>query len=144
MQLAPSMLGLYPCSARKAVQIAWHSAYIVSDSAIKYPQPMPVRVFYKCTVSRANSLYVVQAASAFTRALSREILRDAVFLWSTPRVTPRCNSGWAARKAARAESTSPEAIAISTFFTKVRIRLMRAPLITARLALRIIRFLDDL
>ena len=33
---------------------------------------------------------------------------------------------------------------VSTFFTNVRIRPIRAPLINARLALRIIRFLEDL
>jgi len=84
------------------------------------------------------------AVRALTRADRREILRDTVFLCKTPRETPRCISGCAWRSASRALSTSPAAIAVSTFFTNVRIRPIRAPLIIARLALRIIRFLEDL
>jgi hypothetical protein len=37
-----------------------------------------------------------QAPTAFTRAASREILREAVFLWMTPWVAARISSGWAA------------------------------------------------
>ena len=84
------------------------------------------------------------AARAFTRADSREIFRDTVFLCKTPRETPRCISGCAWRRASRALSKSPAAIAVSTFFTNVRIRPIRAPLIIARLALRMIRFFEDL
>ena len=49
-----------------------------------------------------------------TRALSRDILRAAVFLWKTPLVTPRISSGWASRRAASAADLSPEAMASST------------------------------
>ena len=44
----------------------------------------------------------------------------------------------------KVETAILEGDAVSTFFTKVRIRLIRAPLIKARLALRMIRFLEDL
>jgi hypothetical protein len=42
------------------------------------------------------------AASAFTRDDRRDILRATVFLCSTPLVTPRASSGWAAFSAAAA------------------------------------------
>ena len=86
----------------------------------------------------------IYAARAFTRAERREILRETVFLCKMPFETPRCISGCAWRRASRALSESPAAIAVSTFFTNVRIRPMRALLIDARLALRMIRFLEDL
>lgn len=35
----------------------------------------------------------VRQASAVSRLVSRENLREAVLRWSTPRATPRCNSG---------------------------------------------------
>mgnify|MGYP007022536709 CR=1 FL=1 len=47
----------------------------------------------------------------------------------------------AARNAAVAASLSPPAMAASTFFTKVRMRPMRLPLISARRSLRRMRFL---
>src|SRR5690606_28435933 len=76
-----------------------------------------------------------------TRFERRLILRATVFLWSTPRATPRASSGWAALSASAAADLSPPAIAVSTFFTKLRMRLMRAPLISARFSLRRMRFL---
>src|SRR6478735_12377688 len=79
--------------------------------------------------------------SAATRLLSRLILRATVFLWTTPRATPRASSGWAALSASAAAVLSPPAIAVSTFFTNERMRLMRAPLISARFSLRRMRFL---
>ena len=39
-------------------------------------------------------------ATAFTREAKRDIFRATVFLCSTPLVTPRASSGWAAFKAA--------------------------------------------
>src|SRR4051812_17911934 len=74
------------------------------------------------------------------RRVSRENFRAAVFLWNTPFETPRASSGWTLRIAASACSLSPAAIAASTCLTKVRIRLTRAPLISARRSLRRIRF----
>src|SRR6187455_1349060 len=79
--------------------------------------------------------------SPATRLLSRLVLRATVFLWSTPRATPRAISGCAALSASAAAVLSPPAIALSTFFTKERMRLMRAPLISARFSLRRMRFL---
>ena len=67
--------------------------------------------------------------SVATRRVRRDILRATVFLWSTPRATPRAISGWAALSAAAAASLSPASQADSTFLMKLRMRLMRAPLI---------------
>src|SRR5690606_33291419 len=74
----------------------------------------------------------------------RESLRAAVLLWNRPLLTPRCSSGCAVWKAACAADLSPPAIAISTFLRKVRMRERRMPLISARRALRRIRFSADL
>src|SRR4051812_33502310 len=59
----------------------------------------------------------------------REILRDAVFLWITPRETPRAISGWTAFRASAASAFLPDAIADSTCLMKVRMRLTREWLI---------------
>src|SRR6185503_8746627 len=59
----------------------------------------------------------------------------------TPRATPRASSGWAAFKALAASAFLPESSADSTALMKVRMRPTRAPLISARLALRRMRFL---
>jgi len=67
-----------------------------------------------------------------TRAARRDTLREAVFLWKTPLVTPRISSGWAARRAAAAASLSPEAMASSTLRRKVRIRERRVLFTVAR------------
>lgn len=74
----------------------------------------------------------------------REILRATAFLSNTPFAALRCNSGWAATKAALAAAASPLAIASSTFFTAVRAALRRAIFIVVTFALRMIRALDDL
>src|SRR6056297_573755 len=79
---------------------------------------------------------------ALTRAASREILRAAVFLWKTPLVTPRISSGWAARRASRAESLLPDAIASSTLRNCVRMRERRALLTARRRSFWRARFLD--
>ena len=55
--------------------------------------------------------------------------------------TPRASSGWTRSSAALASVLSPAASADSTCLTKVRMRLTRAPLISARLALRLDAFL---
>src|SRR3546814_6204529 len=68
-------------------------------------------------------------ASADNRLVSRENLREAVFLWSTPRATPRCNSGCTCASAVAAASLSPASSAASTFLTKVRMRPTRLVLI---------------
>jgi hypothetical protein len=71
---------------------------------------------------------------ALMRAARRDSLRETVFLWSTPFVMARCSSGCARRKADCAACLSPLEIAVSTFLTKVRTRLVRARLIAVRLA----------
>jgi hypothetical protein len=78
------------------------------------------------------------------RAASRDNFRETVFLWSTPLVIARCSSGCASRNADCAAVLSPVAIAVSTFLTKVRTRLVRARLIAVRLAVCRMRFSADL
>ena len=46
-------------------------------------------------------------ARDFTPMMLRDSLREAVFLWSTPRATPRESSGWTRAKAAFASSLLP-------------------------------------
>jgi hypothetical protein len=76
-----------------------------------------------------------------TRFDSRENFRAAVFLWMTPRATPRAISGWTRFKASAASFFFPAAIADSTVRMKLRTRLIREWLMVSRLALRRIRFL---
>src|SRR3569623_1309749 len=64
--------------------------------------------------------------SAATLLTSRENFREAVFLCKTPRATPRAISGCTRFKASAASVFLPDAIADSTCFAKVRIRLIRA------------------
>src|SRR5690606_11042748 len=85
----------------------------------------------------------LQAPSAFTRAASREILRLAVFLWRTPRLTPRMISGCAARSFSCAAAGSPAAIASSTLRMKVRIRERRALFTAVRRRVWRARLRDD-
>src|SRR4051812_4453559 len=82
-------------------------------------------------------------ARALTRRDRREILRDAVFRWSAPLVTPRRSSGSASRNAARAVSTSPLARASSTLRTNVLMRLMRLRFTAVRFSVWRIRFLAE-
>ena len=84
------------------------------------------------------------APTIFTLADKRDIFREAVFLCRTPFDTPRINSGCASLNAVCAATLSPEAIAVSTRFKKVRMRLILLLLISPRFALRRIRFLADL
>src|ERR1700732_3228132 len=72
--------------------------------------------------------------SALIRVARRDSFRATVFRWSTRLVIARCSSGWASWNADLAASLSPLAIAVSTFLTKVRTRLVRARLIAVRLA----------
>ena len=73
-----------------------------------------------------------QAAMPLILADRRESLRDTVLRWNKPLLTPRINSGWAARNAAVACSLSPLAMARSTLRRKVRMRLSLAPLTAVR------------
>src|SRR3546814_19129108 len=66
-------------------------------------------------------------AIPLTRLTRRDILRAIVFRCSTPLRTPRAISGWAARRPASAAVLSPLAIATSTAFPYVRLRLPHAP-----------------
>jgi hypothetical protein len=78
------------------------------------------------------------------RAANRESLRATVFLCITPLVIARCSSGCASWYADCAADLSPEAIAVSTFLTNVRTRLVRARYIAVRLAVCLTRFSADL
>ena len=106
--------------------------------------PVKPGPFSPAAFRRGTKTAPFSSQSALIRAASRDNLRDTVFLWSTPLVIARCSSGWASRKADRAVSLSPLAIAVSTFLTKVRTRLTRARLIAVRLAACQIRFSADL
>jgi hypothetical protein len=76
---------------------------------------------------------MIQAvANALIRADNRDSFRATVFAWITPFPDARCISGCASRKALVATDLSPLAIAISTFFTKVRMRDFRAALRAVR------------
>src|SRR5579872_5168807 len=66
-----------------------------------------------------------QPLSFLTRAARRETLREPVFLWITPFVTPRIICGSAAFSAAAAASRLPAESASSTLRTAVRIWLFR-------------------
>jgi hypothetical protein len=80
---------------------------------------------------------------ALIRRDRREILRDAAFLFTTPRVTPRINSGCADLSAAFAASLSPVSIAVSTLLIKVRMRLRRLMLVAVLRSSRRTRFFAD-
>jgi hypothetical protein len=73
-----------------------------------------------------------QLLIALMRADKREILRDTVFLCTTPTFAVRIKIGWAALSAAAAAALSPAAMASSTFVTLVRIRLMRVRFTSVR------------
>jgi hypothetical protein len=74
------------------------------------------------------------------RAESRDNLRATVFRCSTPLSAPLCSSGCATAKAARAYPLSRAAMAVSTFLTKVRMRLKRERLTAVRRAVWRMRF----
>src|SRR5277367_4801585 len=66
-----------------------------------------------------------QPASALTRFVRREILREAAFLWTMPFCAARASLGSAALNASVAAFGSLEAIASSTLRTYVRISVRR-------------------
>ena len=70
-----------------------------------------------------------------TRAERRRLARGSVLVDHAVPVTPRWISGCACRSASAAAFLSPLAIAASTFFTKVLMRLVRARLTAVRLDL---------
>ena len=65
----------------------------------RFPKEAPLQ-----TENRLVSDQAFGAASALTREVRRDILREAVFLCRTPLVTPRISSGWAAANAVAAAS----------------------------------------
>ena len=94
------------------------------------------------TQPRLRQGRVNQEPAILTRFDNLEIFLLAVFLCSTPLVTPRMISGCARRSAAAAASPSPLATASSTFRMKVRIRDIRARFIMVRPILCRSRFFD--
>src|SRR6185503_8149018 len=88
-----------------------------------------------------SSVATLFQPSDATRFESRENFREAVFLWITPRATPRAISGWTCFNASAASVFLPDSIADSTALMKVRMRLTREWLMVARVALRRMRFL---
>jgi hypothetical protein len=85
-----------------------------------------------------------QAVSALMRLVSRETLRDAVFLWNTPFWAPRMSSGSADFMAASASAWLPALIASSTLRSELRTRLTRFLLTVARRAETRVAFFADL
>src|SRR5882757_8806774 len=76
-------------------------------------------------VCRETARSSSEAQRALMRPDRRDSLRATVFFCSTPLVMPRCISGCAALNASAAAALSPASIAVSTFLTKVRMRLTR-------------------
>jgi hypothetical protein len=99
---------------------------------------------YRNRTVKGTRLLLDQAPRTRIRAESREIFREAVFLWRIPFWALRISSGWALRKAASAADLSPEEIASSTLRTKVRIRLRRALFMTVRRPVTRAAFFADL
>ena len=102
-------------------------------------------LFFTSETIDSRGLSPTQAKNqiALIRRDNREILRDAAFLFTTPRVTPRINSGCADLRAAFAASISPVSIAISTLLMNVRMRLRRLILVAVLLSSRRTRFFAD-
>jgi hypothetical protein len=107
-----------------------------------YAKETLVRPHLRHSAAEASARSLGQ--SALIRVASRDNFRETVFLWSTPLVIARCISGCASRRADSAVALSPVAIAVSTFFTKVRTRLTRPRLMAVRLAVCRMRFSADL
>src|SRR3546814_16437405 len=96
---------------------------------------------YEMRISDWSSDVCSSDLSARTALVRRDIFLATVFLWRTPLDAPRIISGWAAFSASAASSLLPAVIADSTFLTKVRIRLTRDLLTSARRSFRRVRFL---
>src|SRR5579871_1198066 len=99
------------------------------------------------TKSRPDSIErrpSAQAPILAIRWVSRDTLRLAVFLWTTPARAARNSEGSAATRAAWAAALSPLAIAASTLRSAVRMREQRALLISVRRAILRVAFLADL
>src|ERR1051326_5622595 len=77
------------------------------------------------------------------RADRRDSFRATVFACTTPLPDARCISGCAARSASLATCLSPLAIAVSTFFTNVRMRDFRAALRAVRTFVCLMRLRAD-
>jgi hypothetical protein len=73
-----------------------------------------------------------QALRARIRNVSRDTLREAVFLWKTPFCAPRISCGSAAFIAEIAASLLPALIASSTLRNELRTRLTRFLFTVAR------------
>ena len=83
-------------------------------------------------------------ANFFTRAVKRETLRAAVFLWIKPFWAVRASFGSAAFNAAAAFTASPDVMASSTLRTSVRMAERRVLLMAVRLTVRRAAFCADL
>lgn len=98
----------------------------------------------KLDCSQARLSPEIRYCKTLIRAANRDNFRDTVLRCITPFVVARCNSGWATWNADCAAALSPLAIAVSTFFTKVRMRLSRALLVAVRVSVCRRRFSADL
>jgi len=90
-----------------------------------------------------EGLYAVAATNAWYFAIRRDLRRAALFLWITSLSATRSSTLTAANVAASAALTSPDAMATSAFFTKVRASVRRGLFSSRRLSATRIRFFDD-
>ncbi len=96
----------------------------------------------RCSASRAG-FYAAAATNAWYLAINRDFRRAALFLWMTSLSATRSSTLTASRMAASAVATSPEAMATSAFFTKVRASVRNGLFSSRRRSATRIRFFDD-
>src|SRR5215217_6123817 len=93
--------------------------------------------------SRGGGCYAEAATNAWYFAIRRDLRRAALFLWITSLSATRSSTLTASNVAASATLTSPAAIAISAFFTKVRASVRSGLFSSRRRSATRIRFFDD-
>ena len=91
----------------------------------------------------AKGTYAEVATSAWNFAISRDLRRAALFLWITSLSATRSSTLIASSVAASAALQSPDAIATSAFFTKVRASVRSGLFSSRRRSATRIRFFDD-
>jgi hypothetical protein len=90
-----------------------------------------------------EGLYADAATNAWYFAMRRDLRRAALFLWITSLSATRSSTLTASNVAASAALTSPDAIATSAFFTKVRASVRSGLFSSRRRSATRIRFFDD-
>src|SRR5829696_6850365 len=93
--------------------------------------------------SHGGGCYAEAATNAWYFAIRRDLRRAALFLWITSLSATRSSTLTASNVAASATLTSPDAIATSAFFTKVRASVRSGLFSSRRRSATRIRFFDD-